>query len=67
MLDKTETTILKLLEDDGRLSYAELGEKVGLSKSPCWSLSGSGTDSPPVPNISSVVLANTSTSAPRKP
>ena len=37
MLDKTETAILKLLEEDGRLSYAELGEKVGLSKSPCWS------------------------------
>ena len=37
MLEKTETAILRLLEEDGRLSYAELGEKVGLSKSPCWS------------------------------
>ena len=37
MLEKTEAAILKLLEEDGRLSYAELGEKVGLSKSPCWS------------------------------
>jgi Lrp/AsnC family leucine-responsive transcriptional regulator len=37
MLEKTEAAILKLLEEDGRLSYAELGERVGLSKSPCWS------------------------------
>jgi Lrp/AsnC family leucine-responsive transcriptional regulator len=37
MLEKTEAAILQLLEEDGRLSYAELGEKVGLSKSPCWS------------------------------
>jgi len=37
MLDRTETAILRALEEDGRLSYAELGEKVGLSKSPCWS------------------------------
>jgi Lrp/AsnC family transcriptional regulator, leucine-responsive regulatory protein len=37
MLEKTEAAILRLLEEDGRLSYAELGEKVGLSKSPCWS------------------------------
>lgn len=37
MLDRTETAILRALEENGRLSYAELGEKVGLSKSPCWS------------------------------
>lgn len=37
MLEKAEAAILKLLEEDGRISYAELGEKVGLSKSPCWS------------------------------
>ena len=37
MLEKTEIAILRMLEEDGRLSYAELGEKVGLSKSPCWS------------------------------
>lgn len=37
MLEKAEAAILKLLEEDGRISYAELGERVGLSKSPCWS------------------------------
>src|SRR5690606_24104551 len=36
-LDRIETALLQALEDDARLSYAELGERVGLSKSPCWS------------------------------
>jgi Lrp/AsnC family leucine-responsive transcriptional regulator len=37
MLDKTEIALLRALENDARLSFAELGEKVGLSKTPCWS------------------------------
>jgi Lrp/AsnC family transcriptional regulator, leucine-responsive regulatory protein len=37
MLEQIEVSILRALEEDGRLSYAELGEKVGLSKTPCWS------------------------------
>ena len=37
MLNKTEIALLRALEDDARLSFAELGEKVGLSKTPCWS------------------------------
>ncbi len=37
MLDKTETALLRALENDARLSFAELGDKVGLSKTPCWS------------------------------
>jgi Lrp/AsnC family leucine-responsive transcriptional regulator len=37
MLSKTETALLRALENDARLSFAELGEKVGLSKTPCWS------------------------------
>ncbi len=37
MLDKTELALLRALENDARLSFAELGEKVGLSKTPCWS------------------------------
>lgn len=36
-LDRIETALLGALEQDARLSYAELGERVGLSKSPCWS------------------------------
>lgn len=37
MLDKTEMALLRALENDARLSFAELGDKVGLSKTPCWS------------------------------
>jgi Lrp/AsnC family transcriptional regulator, leucine-responsive regulatory protein len=37
MLDKTEVALLRALENDARLSFAELGDKVGLSKTPCWS------------------------------
>jgi Lrp/AsnC family leucine-responsive transcriptional regulator len=36
-LDRIDWKILTALEDDGRQSFAELGERVGLSKSPCWS------------------------------
>jgi Lrp/AsnC family leucine-responsive transcriptional regulator len=35
-MDKIDHRILASLEADGRLSYAELGEQVGLSKTPCW-------------------------------
>lgn len=31
-----DAEIVALLERDGRLSYAELGERIGLSKSPTW-------------------------------
>jgi len=37
MLNRTEAALLRVLEGDARLSFAELGEKVGLSKTPCWS------------------------------
>ena len=36
MLDKLDIAILRHLESDGRLSFADLGERTGLSKSPCW-------------------------------
>ena len=36
-MDRIDWKIVAELEDDGRLSFAELGERVGLSKSPCWS------------------------------
>jgi Lrp/AsnC family transcriptional regulator, leucine-responsive regulatory protein len=36
MLDRTEIAILRVLEEDARLSYAELADKVALSKTPCW-------------------------------
>ena len=32
MLDRTEIAILRVLEEDARLSYAELADKVALSK-----------------------------------
>lgn len=35
-MDKMDWKILTELEADGRISFAELGERVGLSKSPCW-------------------------------
>jgi Lrp/AsnC family leucine-responsive transcriptional regulator len=34
-LDDTDRKILALLQDDGRISLADLAEKVGLSPSPC--------------------------------
>lgn len=36
-MDKLDWKIVEELEQDGRRSFAELGEIVGLSKSPCWS------------------------------
>lgn len=36
-MNRLDWKILAALERDGRQSYAELGEQVGLSKSPCWS------------------------------
>ena len=35
-LDKFDLAILKQLQDDGRLSNAELALRVGLSAAPCW-------------------------------
>lgn len=35
-LDGIDRRILSELETDGRMSYAELGNLAGLSKSPCW-------------------------------
>ncbi|HSW20691.1 MAG TPA: Lrp/AsnC family transcriptional regulator [Ramlibacter sp.] len=36
MLDKFDVHILKQLQDDGRLTNAELAQRVGLSAAPCW-------------------------------
>lgn len=36
-MDRLDWKIVAALEQDGRQSFAELGESVGLSKSPCWS------------------------------
>lgn len=36
-MDRIDWKILAELESDARLSFAELGERVGLSKSACWS------------------------------
>ncbi len=35
-LDKTDKTLLKLLQDDGRMSNSKLAEQVSLSEAPCW-------------------------------
>jgi Lrp/AsnC family leucine-responsive transcriptional regulator len=35
-MDKIDRVLIRLLERDGRLSYAELGERAGLSKAACW-------------------------------
>ena len=34
-LDKIDRHILRLLQAEGRISYVELGERVGLSTTPC--------------------------------
>ena len=35
-MDRIDWKIVSELEIDGRLSFAELSKRVGLSKSPCW-------------------------------
>lgn len=35
-LDPLDRKILSILEADGRISFADLAERVGLSKTPCW-------------------------------
>ncbi|KRB86298.1 AsnC family transcriptional regulator [Sphingomonas sp. Root710] len=35
-IDQIDRQLLALLEGDARLSFASLGEAVGLSKTPCW-------------------------------
>ncbi len=35
-MDRIDWKIIEVLEEEGRISYAELGDRVGLSKSPCW-------------------------------
>src|SRR3546814_15860774 len=36
-MDRLDWKIIAALEENERQSFAELGETVGLSKSPCWS------------------------------
>src|SRR5215475_13204499 len=35
-MDRIDHHLLTLLEEDARQSFADLGEQVGLSKTPCW-------------------------------
>ena len=35
-LDKIDRKILRILQAEGRISFTELGERVGLSTTPCW-------------------------------
>lgn len=35
-LSRIDLSILRVLETDARISFAALAERVGLSKSPCW-------------------------------
>ena len=35
-MDPIDRKIVALLESDARISFAELAEQVGLSKTPCW-------------------------------
>ncbi len=35
-LDKTDKTILKLIQTDANMSTAEIADKVNLSQPPCW-------------------------------
>lgn len=36
VLDKNSIKIINALEKDGRMSFANLGEVLGISKTPCW-------------------------------
>ena len=36
MLDRTDLQLLDALQRDATLSMAQLGERVGLSATPCW-------------------------------
>lgn len=35
-MDKLDRQILSILEENSRISFAELANEVGLSKTPCW-------------------------------
>lgn len=35
-MDQLDWAIVSLMEKDGRISFADLSQQVGLSKSPCW-------------------------------
>ncbi len=35
-MDKLDARILDLLQSNGELSAAEIADRVGLSKAPCW-------------------------------
>lgn len=35
-LDRTDQEMLRLLQDDGRITGGKLAEKLALSESPCW-------------------------------
>jgi Lrp/AsnC family transcriptional regulator len=35
-IDKVDKEIIRLLQEDAELSAAAIGEKIGLSQSPCW-------------------------------
>lgn len=35
-MDRIDRQLLSLLEGDARLSFADLAERTGLTKSPCW-------------------------------
>lgn len=35
-MDKLDLQIIRELESDGRISFASLASRVGLSKTPCW-------------------------------
>ena len=34
-MDKIDQRILRILQEEGRISFTELGERVGLSTTPC--------------------------------
>ncbi|HEU4626733.1 MAG TPA: Lrp/AsnC family transcriptional regulator [Steroidobacteraceae bacterium] len=36
MIDRVDEAILRLLENDGRLSFNSIGQEIGLSKTPSW-------------------------------
>ena len=36
MLDKNSKKIVRALESDARMSFAALGDEIGMSKTPCW-------------------------------
>ena len=54
-LDRTDKQILRMMQKDGRISNAELAEKIGSSKTVCWNRTKKLMDEGYIQNIKAVL------------